>query len=140
MNGAMQIPPEVLQQLLQKMQMSSGMGAGGPDATGGGGNPAKGPTTPTATPQGQPRPVGGDYNGAPTDNPGDDEPQRMDDPAFQEAMQMWMEQNGREPATDQDFAEIESMVQQPQENSHSMNSNPQQMILDTILGGGSRSR
>lgn len=149
MNGAMQLPPEVLQQLLQKMQMSSGMGAGGPDATGGGGNPAKGPTQPTMQPQGQPAPADYEFKNPPDPyKTGEDMPSRLDDPEFQQAMKQWMDENGREPATDQDFEEIEGMIapdvgaQVPQspENSHSMNANPQQMILDKILGGGGRTR
>lgn len=60
---------------------------------------------------------------------GPDGPSRMDDPAFMEAMQMWMEQNEREPATDSDFAEIEGMVTQQQPD-------PKQMILQKMMGGG----
>lgn len=90
----------------------------------GGGNPAKGPTGPAINAdQGMVDETLPDYVMG-----GPDGPSRFDAPGFEEAAMAWSQQNGREPATDSDFAEIESMLAQPQ-------ADPKQMILQKLLGG-----
>lgn len=51
-------------------------------------------------------------------------PSRLEDPLFQEAMALWIEKNGREPATDGEFQEIEDAVFQMQEQAYDHKNRP----------------
>lgn len=66
--------------------------------------------------------------GGPDPHQGDE---LYNDPMFQDAVAKWTQMNGREPATDMDFEEVTQMMTSPEQGS-----DPKQLILQKLLGGG----